>query len=450
MKCVKIGLAAGAMAVGLVMGCSDNDSSPAKPPPGASDAGDASTTLPDAGAPAARAWYQFGFKDEVLNQIALFYLGHVWDQSADAGEVLETLGRIDESDPVSWSREWRKTAERLGNVAQESERTGHPLSAAQAYLRSATYYRATLHHHMDPSAPEVRELAQREVDSFGKYLTLSKSPCEAIRIPYENTTLPGYFCKSPSASAKAPVVMFQEGRDGWAEDGMFLVGEAMKRGYHVLMFDGPGMGQVLRLQNLPFRPDWENVVTPVVNYAVARPEVDPARMGLMSFSMGGYMGPRAATKEHRIKALVANPGVVDWSFTMESYLQQADPNLLPLVETDEAAFNAKIDAMTKSDPLLRWGLNDYMWHHGVDTPATLIKELRKYKLGDTIKEIRANTLVVDADAETWGQSQALFDALQSPKQYLKFTAQETAQFHCQPGASAIAASRLLEWLEGAL
>ncbi|WP_394846178.1 alpha/beta hydrolase [Pendulispora brunnea] len=448
MKCVKYGLAAGAMAVGLVMGCSDDDSAPAKPPAATTDAGDMSK--PDAGAPGTRAWYQFGFKDEVLDQIVLFYLGHVWDQSADAGEVLETVGRVNESDPASWAREWRKTAERLGTLAQESERTGHPLSAAQAYLRSATYYRAALHHHMEPLAAEVRELAQREVDSFGKYLALSKSPCEAVRIPYENTTLPGYFCKSPSATTKAPVLLFQEGRDGWAEDGMFVVGEAMKRGYHVLMFDGPGMGQVLRLQNLPFRADWENVVTPVVNYAVGRAEVDPARIGLMSFSMGGYMGPRAATKEHRLKALVANPGVIDWSAIMEGYLQQVDPNLLTLVDTDEAAFNAKIDALMQNDAFMRWGLNDFMWHHGVNTPATLIKELRKYKLGDAVKDIQANTLVVDADAETYGQSQALFDALQSKKQYLKFTEAETAQFHCQPGASAIATHRLLEWLEGAL
>ena len=51
--------------------------------------------------------------------------------------------------------------------------------------------------------------------------------------------------------------------------------------------------------------DRENVVTPVVNYAVSRPDVDTSRMGLMGISMGGYMVPRAATKEHRLKVIIA-------------------------------------------------------------------------------------------------------------------------------------------------
>lgn len=47
--------------------------------------------------------------------------------------------------------------------------------------------------------------------------------------------------------------------DGWAEDGKFVVDESLPRGYNVLLFDGPGMGQVIRLQGLPFRHDWEKV-----------------------------------------------------------------------------------------------------------------------------------------------------------------------------------------------
>jgi hypothetical protein len=91
-----------------------------------------------------------------------------------------------------------------------------------------------------------------------------------------------------------------------------------------------------------------------------------------------------------------------------------------------------------------------MWHHGVDTPAKLLKEMRKYALGTDVADITANTLVVDAEAEEGGQSKVFYDALTCKKDYLMFTAQEAAQFHVQPGSAAISAHRLFDWLDQAL
>lgn len=60
------------------------------------------------------------------------------------------------------------------------------------------------------------------------------------------------------------------------------------------------------------------------------------------------------------------------------------------------------------------------------------------------------TLVVDADAEDRGQAKELFERLCTDKDYLLFTARETAQFHDQPGARAIGTQRIFEWLEDQL
>jgi len=40
-------------------------------------------------------------------------------------------------------------------------------------------------------------------------------------------------------------------------------------------------------------PDWDVVVTPAVDWVVARPDVDPDRIALMGMSLGGLLGPRA-------------------------------------------------------------------------------------------------------------------------------------------------------------
>lgn len=80
----------------------------------------------------------------------------------------------------------------------------------------------------------------------------------------------------------------------------------VERGYHVLTFDGPGQPAALHLDGLVFRPDWENVVSPVLDWLLARPEVDPARVSLLGVSMDGLLAPHAAAFEHRLAAYVAS------------------------------------------------------------------------------------------------------------------------------------------------
>lgn len=65
-------------------------------------------------------WYQLRMmSDPILDEVLLYYLGNVWQGSADINECLETVGRIDRNNPASWSQEWKKTAERLESAAIE-------------------------------------------------------------------------------------------------------------------------------------------------------------------------------------------------------------------------------------------------------------------------------------------------------------------------------------------
>ena len=49
----------------------------------------------------------------------------------------------------------------------------------------------------------------------------------------------------------------------------------IERGYNVLTFDGPRQYGPLHPERLPFRMDWETVITPVVDFALSLPGVDP-------------------------------------------------------------------------------------------------------------------------------------------------------------------------------
>ena len=112
---------------------------------------------------------------------------------------------------------------------------------------------------------------------------------------------------------------------------MLAIGGAggLARGYNCLTFNGPGQGDALWLKKMYFRPDWERVVTPVVDFALAHPEVDAKRIALVGVSQGGYWAPRALAFEHRIAAGVADPGT--WSIA-DAWTRQLPKSLVELLD----------------------------------------------------------------------------------------------------------------------
>ena len=99
------------------------------------------------------------------------------------------------------------------------------------------------------------------------------------------------------------------------------------------------------------------------------------------------------------------------------------------------------------NPLIAWGIKDSMWRHGATTPAGLMSEIRKYTLKGYAEKITARTLVIDGEAEEFGQAKELYDALKCPKDYVLFTAEEAAQLHVQTGSLAVQTHRVFDWLE---
>src|SRR4051795_8458180 len=77
---------------------------------------------------------------------------------------------------------------------------------------------------------------------------------------------------------------------------------ALRRGYNCLLFDGPGQGRPLIHQGLHMRPNWESVVSAVLDTVLSYPNVDAQSVALAGWSFGGYLAPRAASGEHRIAA----------------------------------------------------------------------------------------------------------------------------------------------------
>ena len=226
------------------------------------------------------------------------------------GEISATTSLIEEGDRDGWYRRWTATAERVAGYADESARAGHTISATDAYLRESSYYRAAyLPLYGSPVDPRLVEAFHKETDAFQKAAALMTPPVEPVEIPFEGTTLPGYFCRVDDSGRRRPTLIGTNGYDATINELYLDFAAVLRRGYNLLLYDGPGQGRALIKQGLVMRPDWENVVEPVVDYALTRPEVDPERIALMGISLGGYLAPRAASGEHRLAACIADPGL---------------------------------------------------------------------------------------------------------------------------------------------
>ncbi len=382
--------------------------------------------------------------------------GHVAYGGADFGEVAMTAEQIKSRDYDSWHDEWLATADRVAAEAEAALTRGHHVSARDGLLRAANYYRnAEFFLHGEPDDPRIRRAYDRQVECFRQAAALFKPAIEPVEIPFEGTTLPGYVYRGGPPGVPSPTLVAHNGFDGSAEEMHFFgAAAAAERGFTVLTFDGPGQPGPLHRRGLVFRPDWENVAAPVLDFALKLSEVDPERVALMGVSMGGVLAPRAAAFERRLAAVIAWDGVYDMGATVLAHWPgDRDSAERQLSAPENPDLDAMLAEAAAADPTQAWAFSHGMWVTAQPTPRAFAAEYLKYNVRDGVAEkIQCPTLVCAGTGDTFlpGQPQELYEHLTCPKTLLEFTAVEGADAHCQSGAERIACARILDWLEETL
>lgn len=390
------------------------------------------------------------FKDQTFSFELVRTLSYAPYGGADLGECLTTAHRIPEGNFERWHEEWNSTARRVHALADEALARGQRVSAREAYLRASNYYRtAEFFLHENPEDPRILSTWGNSRTTFRQAIKLMDTPVEQVLIPYEGTALTGYFYRPDASPKPRPTLIVHGGYDSIGEE-LYLevAAAAIQRGYNCLTFEGPGQGAMIREQGLPFRPDWENVVTPVVDYLLTRGDVDPARIALMGISLGGYLAPRAAAFEHRLAALIANDGMYTFHFS------EKGRGMIPKVA---AVFGRGIAEYTmqqvmKRNSGVRWAIGNGLFTFGVGSIWALNDATASWTLAGVADKITCPTLVCEAEADHFfaGQPKLLHDALTCPKTLMRFTADDGAEEHCQFGALLLYNHRVFEWLDATL
>ncbi|WP_336112615.1 alpha/beta hydrolase family protein [Streptomyces sp. PTD9-10] len=396
--------------------------------------------------------YRFSENDQFDYEI-LLALGAAWRQGADVGEVLATASAAADGDGEAWFTAWVELARGVREQAGRSAAAGRTVSARDALLRAAGYFGTALVG-VDAVADPDRRLAEvfpEHRACLPRFLTSWDPPAEPVTVPYENTSLPGYLVSPPGACGPLPALIVNNGSDGPLSAAWTLLGApAVARGYRVLLFDGPGQQSMLFERGVTFRPDWENVITPVVDFLLSRPDVDPRRIVLAGVSQAGYWVPRALAFERRIAAAVADPGVTR---VVDSWWHNLGPGLRGLWESgDRAAFDRVVESALAQDRALAATWRRRAKPYGIDSPYDLLAEVSRYDVMPVVDRITTPLLITDPDGEHFwpGASRELYEALTGPKHLVRFTEAEGAHRHCEPLGRALFEQRVFDWLDARL
>jgi pimeloyl-ACP methyl ester carboxylesterase len=391
------------------------------------------------GGPPGPATDDQAFTDHDRRARLRYLLTHVRHGGADLGEYRFAAQRAGR-DRESWYTTWHGLAERTRARAERRLRTAGGTGAGEDLLRASTYYRMAelaLPPHLLASEPGAfrasRECFRRALDRFDR-------PARAVEIPFEGGSLPGFLLTA--RPGPAPTLVVITGLDGTAEEGYFLTGAAaLTRGYHCLVFDGPGQGAPLRERGTTLRPDWESVIVPTLDLLGLRPEVDPERIVLVGQGFGGYLAARAASHDHRPAALVTDPGLVDLEAAI---VARMGPELVERIVAGDPTV----------EPALRSSLrpeHGFSRERGLRSCGTVShREFLYLMLGFRLDPsgIRCPTLVCDqaTDVRLGHQARMLYEGLGGRKDYVLFTAEDGAEPE-QHGLGRAVAGVVFDWLD---
>jgi hypothetical protein len=380
-------------------------------------------------------------------------LGAAPSGGADVGEVLAAVEGIKAKDHEGWFDAWTELSLATEHSAEDAAKAGHTVTAAGAYLRAANYYAVAVNAASAlTDSDELQPTFKKHRAAWEAFIDNAPVPVERVSIPYGRSKMPGYFFSPVGPKKARPTVIMNNGSDG-AQSAMWCQGgaAALARGYNYLSFDGPGQQSLLFEKNVPFRPDWEAVVTPIVDFLLARKDVAKRKIAIWGISQGGYWIPRALAFEHRLAAAIADPGVTDVS---ASWMSNLPKSMKKLIDKDDAKkFNKdmKMGLKFQHDAERIWNFRARPYNS--DSYYDTIKSVLEYTLdAETAAQIKTPLLITSPENEQFwpGQSEKLAELTPGVSEVVNFTAAEGADWHCQPLARTLTSERVFDWLDAKL
>ena len=317
-------------------------------------------------------------------------------------------------------------------AAESAEAEGQLLYAAN-YWKAAEFYMM--------AGEEKRKAYERFVELHDRAVP----DISEVRknVPYEGGFLP--VVELAAKGTQKGTIVIHSGYDGLVEELILPLGPLMKAGYRVIAFEGPGQGGVLRVQDIPMPREWEKPVGAILDYF----DIDDCT--LIGMSLGGYLAPRAAAFDPRIKRVVA------WGAMHDKLAgPRQDPQfkmLENLVNTGEREkMNGAFGQMSEVNPKLQLSGQHGMHVSGGKDIFEFYQWAMQMTLKDVAHLIEQDVLIVMGTQDhlvpaeqAWISAKAMTNARSMSVRMI--TAEEQGAEHCQIGNPQLTIEEIIGWLQ---
>jgi pimeloyl-ACP methyl ester carboxylesterase len=266
-------------------------------------------------------------------------------------------------------------------------------------------------------------------------------------VPFEGRRLP--VIDVPHIGEFRGTIVMHSGFDGASEETFPSAAPLAAAGYRVVVFDGPGQGNALRREGLHMTHDWERPVGAVLDHF----DIDDCT--LIGKSLGGYLAPRAAAFDQRIRRVVAWGAMYDFTGPFRDGLgDERFDALLELIEQgDRDQVNESVEFMTTVSPQARWAVDHGMHVSGCADGFEYFRWLSEMNLREVSDRITQDLLIVMGTADHLVPLQQAYEqaaaATNARSVTLRVaTAAEQAAEHCQVGHPMLVVDEIIRWLDG--
>lgn len=359
-----------------------------------------------------------------LNRVIL------WD-GGDLNDVMQAAKRI--TDSTSWKQEMIY----LGDHALSQNR----IPQAIAYYQMSEFFDGN---------PSNKEYYIKATELFYEYYHsyFDEGRVQKIQVPYEDVMLPIMVAKTQKQCKGT--ILLHGGDDSCFEEMFLPMLYLSEHGYDVYLFEGPGQGNVLRVQGKHFTYAWERPVKAILDFFHLNDVI------IIGVSLGAMLALRAAAFDKRITRAVSWSVFPDF---LDVVLDQIPKKVAGIVRF-MLKHNLRIvlspilcmmKLIRKNDPLFQWGVNHGMYAYGADSIYDYLKKVSKYQIMDVASMIEQDVLILGANQDHLVDYRMIgkeINALTNANSltFRLFTEKENAGNHCNLGNAKLALDVILQWL----
>lgn len=357
-----------------------------------------------------RLTQRYRFNDPNMD---LFFLGALsWGNSGglSVGEAFYVASKIDDGNPISWTKAFEDQAEVLVTQAEAWLQSGNNKAAGETHLKAFSAYRSAWQFVVPGN--HFNDLFQKSQTYFDLAMQEMEFPVTKFKVPYGGGELPGHYYQSQNINA--PTILILGGADTCHEDRFLSQGRLyLERGFSVALVDLPGQG-LMPNQDLYWEPETEHSIHTVVDTLIDKFSVDSKKLVLLGMSLGGYFACRAAAYEPRLAAVIATPALYNPSELFENVQIQRYAGV-----PESAAGHNNFQVL--------------LWKAGAKDVSDMIKKWEGYSVNPKLVKIPFLSVLGMQEGGVWKkQTLEWHAAIDNNKKHLVTLGAETgADAHCQ-------------------